>query len=262
MKKSRLGQNFLLDGSLARKIVDASGIGEQDTVVEIGPGLGTMTRILAERAKRLIAIELDRNLFQKLREEFGAFRNVELVNIDVLRYDFSPIEPFRVVANIPYYITTPILFKLIEEGSALCSMTLTAQREVARRIAALPGGKEYGVLSIMVQVFGLPKILFHIPSGAFTPKPKVDSTVVRIDRHEVPPAAISSMAVFRSVVRTAFSGRRKMIKNSLGGVFPEIRAALLAAGVSPERRPETVSLREFAEIANHVAAAGKGDGAE
>lgn len=261
MRKSRLGQNFLLDRSLARKIVEASGISEEDTVVEIGPGLGTMTRIIAGRVKRLIAIELDRNLYGKLREEFEGTANVELLNLDVLHYDFRLLEPFKVVANIPYYITTPILFKLIEEGSALRSMTLTAQREVAKRIAAGPGGKDYGVLSIMVQIFGRPRIMFHIPAGAFTPKPKVDSTVVRIDRHEVPPAGIVSLKVFRAVVRAAFAGRRKMIKNSLGAVYPGVEAALLAAGVAPQRRPETVSLGEFAAIANHIAA-GEGNGAE
>ncbi|MGE5894412.1 MAG: 16S rRNA (adenine(1518)-N(6)/adenine(1519)-N(6))-dimethyltransferase RsmA [bacterium] len=252
MKKSRLGQNFLFDPSIARRIVDSAGINHDDTVVEIGPGYGTMTRILAEKVRRLIAIEFDTKLYQKLSDELRPFRNTELVNRDVMKYDFSVLGPFKVVANIPYYITTPIIFKLIDEGKHLRAMTLTIQKEVAERIVADPGGKEYGVLSLMVQYYGNAKILFQIPARAFTPRPKVDSAVIRIERHSEPPVELRDSDIFRRIIKTAFAGRRKMIGNTLKILYPDIRSVLDAGAIDPKRRPETLTMAEFAAIANRI----------
>jgi 16S rRNA (adenine1518-N6/adenine1519-N6)-dimethyltransferase len=212
MKRSRLGQNFLLDPSIAERIVEASGISKGDTIIEIGPGHGIMTRLIADKARELIAIELDNNLFDNLKKEFIAYNNITLINMDVMDYDFSQLEPFKVIANIPYYITTPIIFKLIEEENKMQSMTLTIQKEVAERIAAPPGNKQYGVLSLMVQYYGKSDILFTIPAGAFKPKPKVDSAVIKIEKHLKPPVDVVSENAFRRVIKTSFANRRKMLQ--------------------------------------------------
>lgn len=253
MKRSRLGQNFLFDPSIARRIVDSAGVSSGDLVVEIGPGHGTMTRIIAGRAGRLIAIEFDKRLFDNLAREFSASRNVGLVNMDVMDYDFGALPPFKVIANIPYYITTPIIFRLIEDAPGLVSMTLTIQKEVAERIVAGPGGRDYGILSLMVQFFGKAGLVFTIPAGAFTPRPKVDSAVIRIVRHEKSPVDLVDPTVFRKVIRASFAGRRKMIGNTLKPFNAGIRSLLEGISIDPKRRPETLSMEEFAEIANALA---------
>ncbi|MEK7735745.1 MAG: 16S rRNA (adenine(1518)-N(6)/adenine(1519)-N(6))-dimethyltransferase RsmA, partial [Nitrospirota bacterium] len=173
--KKHLGQNFLYDPSILRRIVQASEISSEDTVVEIGAGHGSLTALLAEKAKKVIAIELDRELCEKLKSEFNKYGNVELDCGNALRYPYEGLPEFKVVANIPYYITTPIIFRLIESRGNLISMTLTVQKEVAKRIAAQPGTKDYGVLSIMIQYYAAPELKFIIPKGAFRPVPKVDS---------------------------------------------------------------------------------------
>ena len=251
MKKARMGQNFLTDPSIAQRIVDVAGIDPDDTVVEIGAGHGIMTRILAHRTHKLITIELDRELYRKLRD-YAEFTNVTLVNADALKYDFGNLEPFKVVANIPYYITTPIIFKLIEEKNNLISMTLTIQNEVAERIIAAPGNKQYGVLSLMVQYYGTVEKFFTIPAGAFTPKPKVDSAVIRIQRHATPPVQVASPNTFFTIIRTSFAGRRKMIANTLKTRYQDIRSIMEKAGIDPRRRPETLSMDEFASLANKI----------
>ncbi len=252
MKRSRLGQNFLLDPSIAKRIVEASGVNRDDTIIEIGPGHGIMTRFIAEKANELIAIELDNNLFDKLKKDLIAYSNVTLINMDVMEYDFARHGPFKVIANIPYYITTPIIFKLIEEENKMRSMTLTIQKEVAERIAAPPGNKQYGVLSLMVQYYGKTDILFTIPAGAFKPKPKVDSAVIKIERYAKPPVNVTSEDTFRRIIKTSFANRRKMLSNTLKAVHPDIKTILEGIYIDPSRRPETLSMDEFAILANKI----------
>jgi 16S rRNA (adenine1518-N6/adenine1519-N6)-dimethyltransferase len=252
MKRSRLGQNFLLDHYTAGRIVEASGVTGNDRIIEIGPGRGIMTRFIAEVAKELIAIELDYTLFNNLKKDLIAYSNVTVLNMDVMDCDFSHYEAFKVIANIPYYITTPIIFKLIEEDNKMQSMTLTIQKEVAERIVAPPGNKQYGVLSLMVQYYGKAGILFTIPAGAFRPIPKVDSAVIKIERYENPPVHVDDPALFRKIIKTSFANRRKMLSNSLKTVHPDIKMIMDETGIDPSRRPETLSMEEFANITNAV----------
>ncbi|HEX8948385.1 MAG TPA: 16S rRNA (adenine(1518)-N(6)/adenine(1519)-N(6))-dimethyltransferase RsmA [Dissulfurispiraceae bacterium] len=250
MAKKHLGQNFLFDPSILHRIVEVSGITSDDTVVEIGPGHGSLTRALSGAAKKVIAIEVDAELYEKLQSEAGLPGNVELVHSDALEFPFEGLGPFKVVANIPYYITTPIIFRLIEARGNLKSMTLTIQKEVAQRIAASPHSKEYGVLTIAVQYYSSPRLEFIIPKGAFRPSPKVDSAVIRMDMRERPPAEVEDEKLFFRIVRTAFAQRRKTLANALKALAPDSRERLERAGIEPSRRAETLSIEEFARLAN------------
>jgi 16S rRNA (adenine1518-N6/adenine1519-N6)-dimethyltransferase len=251
--KKHLGQHFLSDFFILNRIVEAADISPDDTVVEIGPGPGGLTKLLAERAKRLIAIELDHELCIKLTSVLSGYKNVELIEGDALQYDFRNIGRFKVVANIPYYITTPLIFRLLEEKAALQGMTLTIQKEVAERIVAKPGGKDYGVLSIMVQYFAVPELKFIVPKEAFWPVPKVDSAIVHITTREAPLVIPVDEKLFFSVVRTAFSHRRKTLANSLKTMDENIKDIIIGAGIDPQRRPETLSISEFAVLADLLA---------
>lgn len=252
MPKRSLGQNFLFDPSILRRIIEAARLEPEDTVVEIGPGPGRLTRMLAERVSRVIAIELDRGLYERLCEEMGQYGNVRLVLGDALKYPYGEVGEFKVVANIPYRITTPLIFKLLEQRGRLKSMTLTVQKEVAERIAARPGTKDYGVLSIAVQYHGRPRLDFHIPRGAFRPVPRVDSACMHIEVYERPAVSTRDEEVFFRLVRTAFSHRRKTILNALKGFSPDIKEALAASGIEPSRRPETLSMEEFAGLSDKL----------
>ncbi|MCX7793676.1 MAG: 16S rRNA (adenine(1518)-N(6)/adenine(1519)-N(6))-dimethyltransferase RsmA [Thermodesulfovibrionales bacterium] len=249
---SRLGQHFLFDPSILKRIVDVSGVKKEDTVVEIGPGHGRLTRLLSEIAARVIAIELDHLLIKKLKDELKDYSNIELVEGDALKYPYFNLGPFKVVSNIPYYITTPLIFRLLEADNLL-SMTLTVQKEVAMRIVAVPGTKDYGVLSLMVQYRAIPEIKFFIPRGAFRPVPKVDSAVIHIKMRDslLKPGYED---LFKKIVKTAFSKRRKTILNSLKGVFKDfnIESILESCGIDPGRRPETLRLEEFIKIAERI----------
>jgi 16S rRNA (adenine1518-N6/adenine1519-N6)-dimethyltransferase len=253
MTKKRLGQNFLFDPSILNRIIDAACLSPDDTVVEIGPGPGRMTAMLAGRVKKLIAIELDESLYEKLTHELSAYENVELVLGDALKYRYDSLQQFKVVANIPYYITTPILFTLLEHRDRLTSITITLQKEVAARIVAPPGGKDYGILSLMVQYYGKPELKFIVPKGAFRPVPKVDSALVHIAINSRPPVSVRDEKMFFTVIKTAFSQRRKMLANSLRPLSEEIKEKLLLAGIEPTRRPETLSMEEFARLADTLA---------
>jgi 16S rRNA (adenine1518-N6/adenine1519-N6)-dimethyltransferase len=253
MPKRHLGQNFLYDASILSRIISAADLSPEDTVVEIGPGPGRMTRLLAERSKRLIAIELDRALFERLKGDFIAYRNVEIIHGDVLQFPFETLEAFRVVANIPYYITTPIIFRLLEAKENLRSMTLTIQKEVAERIVAKPGGKDYGVLSISVQYHAVPELKFIIPKEAFRPVPKVDSAVIHMNIRQIPQVSVRDEKLFFSIVRMAFSQRRKTLANSLGSFGKDIKHVLAGAGIDHRRRPETLSIGEFARLSDSLA---------
>jgi 16S rRNA (adenine1518-N6/adenine1519-N6)-dimethyltransferase len=256
----RLGQHFLYDPSLLRRIIEAADLSPDDTVVEIGPGPGAMTGLLAESVRRVVAIELDDHLYERLRERFRDAPHVELVHADVLTFPFEDLGDFKVVANIPYYITTPILFRLIEARRTLKTMTLTMQREVAERIVAGPGGKDYGVLSIMLQYHTRPAMKFIIPKEAFRPAPSVDSAVIHLTMLEQPPVAVQDEKVFFRVVRTAFAQRRKTIANSLKVLTANSKELLTNAGIDPGRRPETLSMEEFGRLADCCAAALPADG--
>ncbi len=252
MAKKHLGQNFLYDPSILARIIDAASLSPDDTVIEIGPGPGELTRLLAGAAGKVIAIELDQALYLRLRAEFVGYRNVELIQGDAMKFPYEHIGSFKVVANIPYYITTPIIFRLLEARENLQSMTLTIQKEVAERIAARPGGKDYGVLSIMVQYYALPEIRFVIPKEAFRPAPKVDSAVLHMRMLERPAVTVADEKTFFRVVRTSFSQRRKTLSNSLKGFGGNIKELLIKAGIDPGRRPETLSLEEFAVLSDSL----------
>lgn len=252
MTKKHLGQNFLYDPMILDNIVRAAGLSGEDTVVEIGPGPGRLTRKLAEVVKRLLAIELDPELFERLKGDFIAYRNVEIIHADAMKFPFEGIGEFKVVANIPYYITTPIIFRLLDAKKYLKSMTLTIQKEVAERIVAKPGGKDYGVLTIMVQYFAQAELMFIIPKEAFRPIPKVDSAVVHMKILERPRVLVRDEKMFFRLVRTAFSQRRKTLSNSLKGLGEGVRDVMISAGIDPQRRPETLSLEEFARLSDYL----------
>jgi 16S rRNA (adenine1518-N6/adenine1519-N6)-dimethyltransferase len=250
MAKKSLGQHFLNNPVILGNIVGAAELEPEDLVVEIGPGPGELTRLIAERAKKVIAIELDETLYENLKPKLSKYSNIELIQGDALEYPFKTLPEFKVVANIPYYITTPIIFRLLEAKETLKSITLTIQKEVAERIVAPPGGKDYGVLTIAVRYHASANLRMIIPKEAFRPVPKVDSAVVHITILERPSVVVEDEALFFRVVRKAFSQRRKMLSNSLKGMRLNAGAWLERAGIDPQRRPETLSMEEFARLAN------------
>ncbi|HXX80338.1 MAG TPA: 16S rRNA (adenine(1518)-N(6)/adenine(1519)-N(6))-dimethyltransferase RsmA [Thermodesulfovibrionales bacterium] len=252
MSKRPLGQNFLFDPSILNRMILTARLLPGDTVVEIGPGHGKLTAMLAAQVKRVIAIELDQALYERLRMALSAYDNIEVVHADALRYPYDTLDTFKVVANIPYYITTPIIFRLFEHRDRLSSITITVQREVAHRMVAESGGKDYGVLSLMVQYYGKAKLAFVVPKGAFRPVPKVDSAVVHIELYEKPPVSVRDERFFFRVIKTAFSQRRKMLLNGLKSVSGDIRGKLVFAGIDPARRPETLSMEEFARLSDEL----------
>jgi len=252
MAKKSLGQNFLFDPAILSRIIEASGIGPDDTVVEIGPGPGRLTTLLSKVAKKVVAIELDSDLYIKLQDELAGRENVELVLGDALKYRYDDLGSFKVVANIPYYITTPIIFSLLAARDNLVSMTLTIQKEVAQRIVANPGTKDYGVLSLAVQYHADPEIKFIIPAGAFRPVPKVDSAVIHIHIRKTPKVIVADEALLFKIIRAGFSQRRKTLSNALKPLMPDIKDVLIDTGIDPGRRGETLSMDEFAILAAHI----------
>lgn len=245
-----LGQNFLVDHGAVHKIAEIADITPEDTVLEIGPGKGVLTAALAERAGQVIAIEFDRHLAELLTREFQGVDNVRIINADALSFPLDTLpSPLKVVANLPYSISTPILFRLIEYRHRFSRMVLMFQREVAERILAEPGGRDYGVLSVMVQVFTVPRMEFILPPEAFRPRPRIDSAVVSFEIPAAPRVAVADEAVFRRVVKAAFSQRRKTLRNSLKALLgSETEDVLMNVGIDPMRRAETLSLEEFARL--------------
>ncbi|MCK5427071.1 MAG: ribosomal RNA small subunit methyltransferase A [Thermodesulfovibrionia bacterium] len=247
--KRRFGQHFLFNERIIKKIIACSMVTSRDTVIEIGPGTGIMTRLLAEHVKKVIAIEIDRKLIEKLRESIAMRPNVVVINADALRFPYETIKgKFKVVANIPYYITTPLLFRLLEFKKRIPSMTLLMQKEVARRITASPGSKDYGVLSITTQLHTKPEIKFTVSKGAFSPPPQVDSAVIHFSVYAQPYYKIKNEEFFLRVVKTAFSKRRKTILNSLRS-FKGIKETLPKTGIDSQLRPESLSIKEFIRLA-------------
>ncbi len=256
--KKALGQNFLVDENVIGAIVEGSGVGPEDTVIEIGPGRGALTVPLARAAERVVAIELDGDVIPVLRTNLAAtdLLNVTIRNEDVLETDLAALTVpgrTRVVGNLPYYITTPILLKLLESRVAFESVTVMMQREVADRVLAVPGSKEYGVLSVSVQYFAEARRIVEVDRTSFRPVPNVDSTVLRLDLRKEPAVRPLSEADYFKVVKAAFSQRRKTLANSLltlGLEKDAVLAILKRAAVDPTRRAETLSLKEFAALSD------------
>ncbi|MGI9952574.1 16S rRNA (adenine(1518)-N(6)/adenine(1519)-N(6))-dimethyltransferase RsmA [Moorellaceae bacterium AZ2] len=262
--RKSLGQNFLVDANIARKIAEKAQLQPEDVVVEIGPGLGALTLELARRARLVVALEIDRDLVAALQEILVDRPNVRLVEGDALKADFDRLVEealglkdrgrlpgYKVVANLPYYITSPLLCHLLENSFHIQYMLLMLQAEVARRLVAHPGAKEYGALTLFVRYFARPQIVMQVPRTVFFPRPEVDSAVVRLDLYPQPPVKVGDRDFFFRVVRAAFAQRRKTLANalrSLTGAREPVEAALAAAGIEPFRRGETLSLEEFARL--------------
>lgn len=255
-----LGQNFLTDKNIIDKIIEATEITEEDLVIEIGPGIGVLTAEAAQLAKKVAAVEIDRNLIPILQDTLGNFDNVEIINQDVLKTDLNGLieaadcRRARIIGNLPYYITTPIIMGLLESHVKADSITIMMQKEVADRIKAGPGTKAYGALSAAVQYYCTVSTVATVPKEVFFPVPKVDSAVLRLDIREEKPVELFSEDLFFQCIKAGFGQRRKTLLNSLSQLNDfdrgKIRKALESAGIDEKRRAETLSLEEFAAIAN------------
>ena len=261
--QKKYGQNFLIDTHVLEKIVRAAEITAEDFVLEIGPGIGTMTQYLCEKARRVVAVEVDRKLIPVLEETLSGYDNVAVLNEDVLKVDIAELaqeynqgKPIKVVANLPYYITTPIIMGLFEAHVPLESITVMVQKEVAERMQAAPGTKEYGALSLAVQYYAKAEVVANVPPNCFMPRPKVGSAVIRLTCHKDRPVTVSDEAFLFRVVRASFNQRRKTLVNGLGndaalGVTKEQAVqALEKMGLQPDVRGERLSLQEFAQLSN------------
>lgn len=260
----KFGQNFLVDEGVLRTIIECSELTKEDCVLEIGPGMGMMTQALCEKAGKVLAVEIDRELIPILRVSLFGYDNVKVINEDVLKLDLKKVleENFgaarvKVVANLPYYITTPIIMKLLEEDVSLKSITIMVQKEVGERLCAAPGGKEYGAITVAVQYRCVPRKVLIVPPEAFIPQPEVESMVIRLDSREKPPVELKDEKMYFRVVRASFGQRRKTLLNALasgnlGKTKEELRSVLLKYGIDERRRGETLSLEEFANIANEL----------
>ena len=259
-----LGQNFLTDKNIIDRIIESAEIGPDDLVIEIGPGIGVITREAAETAKKVIAVEIDKNLIPILKETLSDVDNVEIVNQDILKTDVNQlienqgdsVSGVKIIGNLPYYITTPIIMKLLEDGVKANSITVMMQKEVADRIKAFPGSKAYGALSVAVQYYCTVEAVVNVPKEVFVPQPKVDSTVLRLNIREEAPVKLLNREIFFRCVKAGFGQRRKTLLNSLMGIEgitkEGVKAALEAAGIDPSRRAETLDLEEFAKLSNEV----------
>lgn len=257
-----LGQNFLTDKNIIDEIVDGAQIGPEDLVIEIGPGIGVITYEAAQLAKKVIAIEIDKSLLPILDETLGEFDNVRVINEDILKLDLNGvieeegIQNVKIMGNLPYYITTPIIMKILEDGVKADSITIMMQKEVADRIKANPGNKVYGALSVAVQYYCTVDKVANVPRSVFVPQPNVDSIVLRLNIRKEKPVEVDDEKLFFECVKAGFGQRRKTLLNSLQnvkGVTKEIIAeSLQVAGVDASRRAETLDLEEFAMIANEV----------
>lgn len=263
-----LGQNFLLDGNIIRKIINSANLSDDDVVVEIGPGAGTLTSVLARYVRKVIAVELDLRLLPILKETLGEIDNVDLVFEDALKVDYDKLinhkckdlpiysqRPYKVVSNLPYSITTPILMYLLRKKFNFSSLILMVQREVSSRLISVPGSKDYGPLSVVVQYYTVPEVQFMVPRTVFYPRPDVESAVVLLAKREAPLVKVPEEDLFFSLVRGAFGQRRKTILNALSGghLIPELnrqqwKEIIQFAGIDPCRRGETLKLKEFSDI--------------
>ena len=263
MFQKKFGQNFLIDTHVLEKIISAAGITKNDCVLEIGPGIGTMTQYLAENAGHVVAVEIDRNLIPILKETLADYNNVTVINEDILRVDIKALaeeynggKPIKVVANLPYYITTPIIMGLFESGVPIDNITVMVQKEVADRMKEGPGSKDYGALSLAVQYYAEPEIVANVPPNCFIPRPNVGSAVIRLTRHKEMSVEVKDPALMFKIIRASFNQRRKTLQNGLGNA-PElpytkeqIAAAIAEMGLTPTIRGEALSLAQFAQLSD------------
>ena len=262
--QKKFGQNFLIDTHVLNKIISAAGITDQDCVLEIGPGIGTMTQYLAEHAAQVVAVEIDTNLLPILDETLKGYSNVTVINDDILKVDINGLvdqynggRPVKVVANLPYYITTPIIMGLFESNVPIDNITVMVQKEVADRMQVGPGSKDYGALSLAVQYYAEPYIVANVPPNCFIPRPNVGSAVIRLTRYKEPPVRVADPKLMFKLVRASFNQRRKTLQNGLNN-SPEIPftkeqivEAIESLGVSPSVRGEALTLEQFASLANY-----------
>ena len=264
--QKKFGQNFLIDTHVLDKIIQAADIGKDDLVLEIGPGIGTMTQYLAEAAGKVVAVEIDKNLIPILEDTLGSYDNVRILNEDVLKVDIRKLvreenegKPIKVVANLPYYITTPIIMGLFEEHIPMVSITVMVQKEVADRMQTGPGSKDYGALSLAVQYYALPYLVANVPPNCFMPRPKVGSAVIRLTCHDRPPVEVKDERLMFDIIRASFNQRRKTLANGLNNSekldFSKemIIEAIERLGKGPGVRGEVLSLEDFASLSNHLA---------
>ena len=262
--QKRFGQNFLIDAHVLEKIVSAAGITKDDCVLEIGPGIGTMTQYLAESAGQVIAVEIDTNLLPILADTLKDYSNVKVINQDILKVDINELvkeynngRPIKVVANLPYYITTPIIMGLFESNVPIDNITVMVQKEVADRMRVGPGSKDYGALSLAVQYYASPYIVANVPPNCFIPRPNVGSAVIRLTRYQEPPVQVKDPKLMFKLIRASFNQRRKTLQNGLNNSpeisfsKEEITKAIESLGVSPSVRGEALSLEQFAQLANY-----------
>jgi len=251
--RKRFGQHFLVQPAVAEHIVALAGLQPQPAVLEIGPGRGALTQLLADRCRRLVLIEVDRDLAEALRRTYAAQPSVEIVTADVLKLDLHALlgadAPVTVIANLPYNISTPVLMQLLGQPELFDRLILMLQREVAERVCAAPGGKVYGALSVMVQVVADAHVALRVPPSAFAPRPQVDSAVVVIEPRRPVPLDANQRRAVRAVVRTAFSRRRKQLVNVLAPLTSDPRALLTGLGFDPTQRPETLTPADFVRLA-------------
>lgn len=261
--QKKFGQNFLIDTHVLEKIISSAGITKDDFVLEIGPGIGTMTQYLCESAREVMAVEIDKNLIPILSDTLSAYDNVTVVNEDILKLDIAKTaiehnngKPIKVVANLPYYITTPIIMGLFESHVPLESITVMVQKEVADRMQAVPGTKDYGALSLAVQFYSKAEIVANVPPNCFMPRPNVGSAVIRLTCHKDRPVEVKNEAFMFRLIRASFNQRRKTLQNGLSNdrslnlSKEQIAAAIEKLGLSPTVRGETLSLEQFAELSN------------
>lgn len=263
--QKKFGQNFLIDTHVLDKIIAAAGVTKEDMVLEIGPGIGTMTQRLAEAAGRVVAVEIDTNLIPILQDTLGDFDNITIINEDILKVDIKALaeeynasRPIKVVANLPYYITTPIIMGLFESGVPIDNITVMVQKEVADRMQVGPGSKDYGALSLAVQYYAEPYIVANVPPNCFIPRPNVGSAVIRLTRHAEPPVQVKDRDLMFKLIRASFNQRRKTLQNGLNN-SPElsfgkeqIAAAIESLGLSASIRGEALTLAQFAALADRL----------
>ncbi len=262
--KKKFGQNFLIDNHVLDKIISSAEIDKSDVVIEIGPGIGTLTAAIAEKAFKVIAVEIDRTLIPILRDTLSEFYNIEIINEDILKVDISAIaekysdKNIKVVANLPYYITTPIIMEILERRLPIESMTVMVQKEVASRMGAEPSSKDYGSLSLSVQYFCKPYIVANVPRNCFIPRPNVDSAVIRLTILKEPSAETKDVKLMFDIIKSAFSQRRKTLINcifnsgNLGFSKEEIMEILNKAGFDERVRGETLKLSDFAKLSDII----------
>lgn len=263
--QKKFGQNFLVDGHVLDKIVEGAGVTKDDFVMEIGPGIGTMTQYLSDAAREVVAVEIDKNLIPILDDTLQGYDNISVIQGDILKMDINRLveennggRPIKVVANLPYYITTPIIMGLFENHVPVDNITVMVQKEVAQRMMVGPGTKDYGALSLAVQYYAKPYLVANVPCHCFIPRPNVDSAVVRLTRYGTPPVHVDDEGLMFRLIRAAFNQRRKTLVNALNN-SPEIQVekdtiagAIESLGLSPTVRGEALTLEQFAGISNKI----------